>query len=116
MLYYKDIEAARRFYGVIVGLRATFNDDWVTLYEVLPGAFVGVVREGGSAYHPARAENSVMVSLVTPDVDGWEARMRAHPDIRIIKAPYNHDKAPIRGMLVADPGGYTVEFFQWLKQ
>lgn len=116
MLYYKDIAAARRFYGGIVGLRSTFNDEWVTLYEVLPGALLGVVQEGGTAYHPARSENSVMVSLVTASVDGWYERLRAHPDVPILKAPYNHDKVPIRAMLIADPGGYTVEFFQWLKQ
>ena len=46
MLYYKDIAAARRFYGEILDLEATYNDDWVTLYQVLPVALLGVVQEG----------------------------------------------------------------------
>ena len=57
-----------------------------------------------------------MISLVTEDVDRWHARLKDHPDIPFVKEPYNHDKVPIRAMLVRDPGGYTVEFFQWLKQ
>jgi len=116
MFYYKDIAAARRFYGEILGLKPTYNDDWVTLYEVVPGALLGVVQEGGTAFHPARGENSVMLSLVTDDVDLWHVRLQAHGDIPMVKAPYNHDKVPIRAMLVRDPGGYTVEFFQWLKR
>ena len=116
MFYYKDIAAARRFYGEMLGLQATYNDDWVTLYQVLPGAFLGVVQEGGTAFHPARSENSVMLSLVTGDVDQWHVRLQEHHDIPMVKAPYNHDKVPIRAMLVRDPGGYTVEFFQWLKK
>ncbi|OGT84881.1 MAG: hypothetical protein A3H91_05870 [Gammaproteobacteria bacterium RIFCSPLOWO2_02_FULL_61_13] len=116
MLYYKDIAAARRFYGDILGLNPTYNDEWVTLYQVLPGALLGVVQEGGTAFHPARSENSVMLSLVTEDVDRWHARMQEHPDIPMVKAPYDHAKVPIRAMLVRDPGGYTVEFFQWLKK
>lgn len=115
MFYYKDIAAARHFYGEILGLEATFNDEWVTLYRVVPGALLGVVQEGGTAYHPARAENSVMLSLVTGDVDRWHARLQAFPDVRLLKAPYDHAKVPIRAMLVTDPGGYTVEFFQWRK-
>ncbi len=113
MLYYKDIAAARNFYGDILGLEATFSDEWVTLYRVVPGALLGVVREGGTAFHPARAENSVMLSLVTEDVDRWHARLRAFPGVRFLKSPYDHEKVPIRAMLVTDPGGYTVEFFQW---
>lgn len=116
MFYYKDIAAARRFYGGILGLKATFNDEWVTLYEVLPGALLGVVQEGGTAFHPARAENSVMLSLVTVDVDRWHARLKEFPDVSFVKEPYNHEKVPIRALLVTDPGGYTVEFFQWLKR
>ncbi len=116
MLYYQDIAAARRFYGEILGLKVTYNDEWVTLYQVVPGALLGIVQEGGSAFHPARSENSVMVSLVTEDVDRWHGRLQAYPDIPFVKEPYNHDKVPIRAILVRDPGGYTVEFFQWLKQ
>jgi catechol 2,3-dioxygenase-like lactoylglutathione lyase family enzyme len=114
MLYYRDLDAARRFYGGILALEATYDDEWVTLYRVVPGALLGVVREGGTAYHPARPENSVMLSLVTGDLEAWHARLKAYPEVRFLKEPYDHASVPIRAMLVADPGGYTVEFFQWL--
>jgi catechol 2,3-dioxygenase-like lactoylglutathione lyase family enzyme len=115
MLYYPDITAAARFYGGVMGLTATLDEEWVKLYEVLPGSFIGVVREGGTAYHTAQEKNAVMVSLVTDDVDGWYARFKEAADTPILLEIYDSTSVPIRAFLVADPGGYTVEIFQWLR-
>ena len=38
MLYYQDIAAARKFYGDVLGLEPTFNDQWVTLYRYRLGS------------------------------------------------------------------------------
>ena len=116
MFYYKDLAAPRHFYGEILGLQPTYEDEWVTLYRVVPGALVGVVREGGTAQHPARPENSVMLSIVTSDIDAWNRRLKSFPGVHFIKELYDHDSAPIRALLVTDPGGYTVEMFQWLER
>lgn len=115
MLYYRDISAASDFYGTVLGLNAVMDDEWVKLYEVIPGSLIGVVKEGGTAYHRAQKNNAVMVSIVTEDVDAWYQIVKSRPDINMLKGIYNHDSVPIRAFLVADPGGYTIEIFEWLK-
>ncbi len=115
MLYYTDLEPAARFYEQTLGLAAAMKDEWVQLYEVIPGSLIGLVKEGGTAHHTVQETNAVMVSIVTEDVDAWYGIVSENPDIRILKPIYNHASVPIRAFLLADPGGYTVEIFQWLK-
>jgi predicted enzyme related to lactoylglutathione lyase len=115
MLYYSDIDAAAHFYGNTLGLKAVMEDEWVILYEVLPGSLIGVVKEGGTAYHKVQETNAVMVSIVTEDVDAWYRTIAATAGITVLKEIYNHESVPIRAFLVADPGGYTLEIFQWLR-
>jgi hypothetical protein len=55
-----------------------------------------------------------MLSLVTEDVDAWYERVTTHDDIAILKDI--GDGGPIRSFLLKDPGGYTVEFFEWLAE
>ena len=112
MLYYADIAEPARFYGELLGLEKTLDWDWVKFYRTGRGATVGLVTSGEGAFHPVRAENSVMLSLVTPDVDAWYERL-SKTDVKVLK-PLGSGGG-IRSFLLEDPGGYTVEFFQWLK-
>ena len=52
-----------------------------------------------------------MLSIVTSEVDAWYERLKANPDIVFLKEISENDM--IRSFLIEDPGGYTVEFFQW---
>lgn len=112
MLYYRDLAAARSFYGETLGLRVRFEERWVTLYETTSTSAIGVVGEHASAYHRPQATNAVMVSLVVDDVDVWAERLRLG-STKILKEPYEHKEVPIRALLALDPGGYTIEFFAW---
>ncbi|NKB36974.1 MAG: hypothetical protein GKR93_07340 [Gammaproteobacteria bacterium] len=113
MLYYGDLAEPRKFYGETLGFTATMEDDWLSLYKITSGSYVGIIKEGGTAYHPARNENSVMLSLTVADADAWYEKLQAAGDIKILKEIYNHSKAPIRAFVAEDPGGYTVEIFEW---
>ncbi len=115
MLYYKDLQAPRDFYHGLLGLEATYDDEWVTLYRINEGASVGIVKEGGTAYHAVQDTNAVMLSLTVDNADVWYEKLSSADGIVILKEIYNHEKAPIRAFVVADPGGYTIEVFQWLK-
>ncbi len=112
MFYYDDLAAPEAFYGGLLGLEKTFEEDWVKIYKVTETASVGLVRPGGEgAYHTTQAKNAVMLSIVTSDVEAWYRRLKA-AEVKFIKDIENPD-VPIRAFLVEDPGGYTVEFFQW---
>lgn len=115
MLYYPELGPAAVFYGEALGLEAVYESAAAKLFRLTPTSVVGIVREGEQAYHRVRKENAVMLSIVTDDVDAWYARLRNRGDIEILKPVANSLENPIRAFLVADPGGYTVEFFSWLK-
>ncbi len=116
MLYYKDMSAPRHFYADILGLESTLEDDWVNLYRLTGNSFVGVVKEGKTAYHAVQDTNAVMLSIVVDNVDQWYARVKSFQDVKILKEIYNNENVPIRAFLIADPGGYTIEIFQWLNK
>jgi len=112
MLYYEDIAAAAHFYGEVLGLKKTFDWDWVRFYTTGPSSSVGVVREGEGAWHETQASNAVMLSLVTSDVDTWYAKVKDREEAVVLKELGNG--GGIRSFMLEDPGGYTVEFFEWL--
>ena len=113
MLYYRDLGPAKAFYADLLGLEVVTADEWFALYRIAPGSAVGLIREGPNAYHRLQANNAVMLSIVTTDVDAWFARISVRPEVKILKPLYEQKAAGIRGFLMEDPGGYTVEIFEW---
>lgn len=114
MLYYDDFAAAQRFYGETLGLKSIQEESWVHIYRCTEQSSIAVLRAGAEGtYHRAQAHNAVMISLVTDDVEGWYRRLRNAPDVRVLKEIYDSKAIPIRTFLLADPGGYALEIFQW---
>jgi predicted enzyme related to lactoylglutathione lyase len=116
MLYYRDIDRVAPFYEEVLGLPLTYAGENARLYRLHGGAEVGLVQEGPLSFHRVQPESAVMLSVVTDDVDAWYRRVRDAEGIEILKTPYDSDSNPIRAFLLRDPGGYTVEFFQWLAR
>ena len=114
MFYYKDNGPAAHFYGEVLGLENELDWDWVKFYKTGPASSVGLVTEGDGGWHKVQEYNAVMLSLVTEDVDAWYERITKHDDLKILKDI--GDGGPIRSFLLEDPGGYTVEFFEWLVE
>lgn len=112
-LYYSDVDAAARFYDEVLQLRSTFDRGWVKIFAITPTSSVGLVDERRGA-HQSRGDNAVMLSLVTTDVDAWHVRL-SRAGVEILSNPADSSDVPVRAFLVRDPGGYTVEFFQWLN-
>ena len=115
MLYYSDMEAPRKFYGGLLGLTSTMDDEWLSLYQVTPASYIGVIKEGETSWHKTQVTNAVMISIVTNDVDAWYERILADGSVKILMEIYDNESVPIRAFLMEDPGGYTVEVFQWLQ-
>lgn len=114
MFYYKNIDAAAKFYGEALGLEKTLDWPWVKFFATGPASTVGIVAEGEGAWHKVQESNAVMLSMVTEEVDAWYERLRERNDITFLKEIA--DGGGIRSFLLEDPGGYTVEFFQWLEE
>ena len=112
MFYYKDIGPAASFYGDVLELENTLDWDWVKFYSTGPASSVGLVTEGPGGWHKVQAQNSVMLSLVTDDVDAWYEKLSGKSGATVLKELST--SGPVRSFLLEDPGGYTVEFFQWV--
>lgn len=113
--YYKDLAAAERFYGGTLGLRKTFDKEWVKIFEITPHSYVGLV-DGTRGYHKApQTTPAVMLSIETSDLEGWYAKLKEGNATflkELGKASGNTD-SPVDSILAKDPGGYTVEMFRW---
>ncbi len=114
MFYYEDLSIAVPFYEDTLGLKKIYNLDWSKIYQISDTSCVGLIRENESSFHKAQPDNAVMLSIVTDEIDAWYKRLKRDKRTAFIKHIYNNEDAPIRAFLVRDPGGYTIEFFQWL--
>ncbi len=115
--YYEDLEAAFRFYEDVLQLPVTMDEEWVKILRVSTTSSVGLVLDG-HGFHDVAEDKPAMLSIVTGDVDAWYRRLvDAGTAIRRELPPpgdaADEGKAPIRGFIAEDPGGYTVEFFSW---
>lgn len=115
MFYYRDLSAVEDFYGKTLGLTKTFDEPWVKIFRLTPTSSVGLVKEGEGGFHRAQAENAVMLSIVTDQVDAWYKRLQGTKGVVFLKEIYNNEQVPIRAFLIQDPGGYSIEFYQWLN-
>lgn len=112
-LYYSDIEEGARFYESILGFEPTFELYWVKIFKTNQGASVGLVDEKKGSLKSS-GDKPVMLSWVTDDVDGWHEYLK-EKGVKILSTPSNNEEAGIRGFLFQDPGGYTLEFFEWTR-
>jgi predicted enzyme related to lactoylglutathione lyase len=112
MFYYYDLADADQFYGETLGLEKTLNEDWVKFYKTSENGTVGLVAQSDGAWHDPQEKNAVMLSIVTSEIDRWYEQIKDKPGVKILKEI--GDGGPIRSFVLEDPGGYTVEFFQWL--
>jgi len=115
-LYYTDLAAPRHFYGKLLGLTHYYETPWVTLYRTATGATLGIVKAPEDQVPADAKRDATMVSLITDDVESWYRRLQGNTEIKIQKPIYDHPAVPIRAFLLRDPGGYSVEFFQWRKR
>jgi predicted enzyme related to lactoylglutathione lyase len=117
--YYEDIEAQIPFYENLLGLEKTMDEDWVKIYRITTSSSVGIVQQG-HGYHDVSADKPAMLSIVTENVDAWyerlvEAEVHVLKELPVLGNDKESGHAPVRGFLVEDPGGYTIEFFSWQK-
>ena len=110
-LYYKDLAPAAAFYGETLGLEKTFDRGWVQIYRSSQNSYVGLVDETRGRHRDA-ADKPVMLSLVTKEIDAWYAYLKERK-VKILSPISDSSNVPVRVFLTEDPGGYTVEFFQW---
>ena len=112
-LYYKDLDKAEEFYSESLGLKKTFDQGWVRIFQISSTSYVGLVDETRGS-HKSNQNKPVMLSIVTSDVEEWYEVLTTK-GIKILSELSDSGSVPVKAFLVKDPEGYTVEFFQWIK-
>ena len=106
-LYYRDLPTAMRFYEDILGLTLAIDQGWCKIYEICPGAHVGLVDEtrGMNKWQPIK---TVQLCIRVPDVDAWYAYAKEE-NLDSLSDLFINDEIGIRAFVFNDPEGYQVE-------
>ena len=110
-VYADDLETAHEFYTRILGFECTRDQGMARIYEVGPGACIGVCKAHGQRVIEPRGG---MISIVTDDVDAWYRRLYGRGMV-IGEPPHRNQAFGIYTFFVEDPNGYVIEFQQFLR-
>jgi predicted enzyme related to lactoylglutathione lyase len=112
--YYKDLDAAARFYEEIMGFESAIDVDFAKVYRVYEGVHVGLV-DGQRGYVKAADDKPVMLSYYSDDIDWWHQHLK-DKGVKIEQPPQEASYLKMKTMLFRDPEGYLLEILQWLAK
>lgn len=105
-----DLDRSAAFYGEMLALPLALDQGGCQIFRVSNDSFLGVCQcADGASVKP----DSVIVTLVSHDVDGWYQRLTAK-GITLDAAPKKNDKFNIYHFFLRDPDGYLLEIQQFL--
>jgi lactoylglutathione lyase len=106
-LYYRDLPRAMAFYEDILGLPLAIDQGWCKIYQICPGAHVGLVDEakGMNKWQPTKP---VQICIRVPDVDAWYAYAQ-EVALEGLSKLFVNDALGIRAFVFNDPEGYQIE-------
>ena len=110
-VYADDLETAHEFYTRILGFECTRDQGMARIYEVGPGACIGVCKAHGQRVIEPRGG---MISIVTDDVDAWYRHLYGRGMV-IGEPPHRNQAFGIYTFFIEDPNGYVIEFQQFLR-
>ncbi len=112
-LYTPDLLRSRRFYEDALNLPLILDQGSCRIYAVAPAAYLGVCQREGLPDEPGRG-SSLIITLVTDDVDGWYDQLQRRGVIfekpPMLSAAYN-----IYHCFLRDPNGYLIEIQRFLN-
>ncbi len=112
-LYYEDLSEAVAFWRDALGFPVAADQGWAVLLELRAGSFLGLVdgTRGKLRPHP---NSAVLVTLITDDLAGWWARLRAAGAQDLTEIERREDLG-IERFFCRDPGGYALEVQRFLR-
>jgi catechol 2,3-dioxygenase-like lactoylglutathione lyase family enzyme len=109
-LYTQDLAATARFYEEVVGLELKLDQGSCRIYKVSQDGYIGFCQRSDV---PDGTSDRVILTLVTPEVDGWYEYLRAQ-GVAFEKPPATNPKYDIYHCFLRDPNGYLVEIQRFL--
>ena len=108
-LYTRDLQKTAHFYEEALGLPLALDQGGCRIYRVCERAYVGFCERESAPETP----QGILFTLVTPEVDAWAARLRAH-GAPFEKEPALNETYGIYHCFVRDPNGYLIEIQRFL--
>ena len=105
--YYRDLQAAMRFYEGVLGLPLVIDQGWSKIYRICPGAHVGLVDEA-KGMNKWAADKPVQLCIRVPDVDAWYAYAQTEA-LDGLSPLFENNDIGIRAFVFRDPEGYQIE-------
>ncbi len=105
--YYRDLPAAMKFYEDVLGLSLAIDQGWSKIYQVCPGAHVGLVDETRGMNKWA-ATKPVQLCIRVPDVDAWYTYLKER-SVDNLSELFSNEEIGIRAFVFTDPEGYQIE-------
>lgn len=113
-LYTRDLAGTARFYEEILGLPLKLDQGTCRIYQVSPGGYLGFCQREETPAAPSDPDRrQVIVTLVTPDVDGWYRHLRER-GVAFEKPPAENPQYRIYHCFLRDPNGYLIEIQRFL--
>ncbi|MHC4940679.1 MAG: VOC family protein [Planctomycetota bacterium] len=101
--YVPDLEAASRFYGELLGLPLALDQGSCRIYRVAGRGYLGFCER-----EVEPQTESVLLTLVTDDVEEWHERLVA-AGVTVDQPPRSNAEYRITHAFYRDPAGYRLE-------
>jgi predicted enzyme related to lactoylglutathione lyase len=108
-IYTYDLAATARFYADTLGLDMVLDQGNCRVFQATAVSFIGLCQRPDRDVEP----KGVVISLLTPDVDGWHARL-TEAGADVVAAPKFSETSKAYAFFCRDPEGYRIEF-QWFR-
>lgn len=112
--YYRDLPSAMRFYEDVMGLPLAIDQGWCKIYQLCPGAHVGLVDEA-RGMHRAAPVKPVQLCLRVGDADAWHRYATDHA-LPALSGIFENAALGIRAFVFEDPEGYQIEIQQAMRE
>lgn len=108
-LYTADLVRAAHFYETVLGLELARDQRTCRIYRVSADGYLGICQREDVPDD----KRGLIVTLVTPDVDGWYALL-VERGVHFEKAPAINPQYNIYHCFLRDPDGHLIEIQRFL--
>ena len=108
-IYTTNMAASAEFYEKKLGLTLVLDQGGCRIYRVTSSAYLGVCQRPADAIQPPDpGRRSVILTIVTPEVDQWYSHLREQ-GVTFETEPRDSAEYKIRHAFLRDPNGYLFE-------
>jgi catechol 2,3-dioxygenase-like lactoylglutathione lyase family enzyme len=110
--YYNDLNEAAEWYEKKLGLKKVTNEEWVIIFELTNGSYLGLVNATGGSLKPTE-DKGALLSIETAELEAWYEKLKDVEGINMVHGIEVGADGMIEEFRMVDPGGYIIEFFRW---